>query len=97
MTTALGAVPVHWILHCPRGMHVHPSPPRGRDCTQHDNADTQKRRVGILGRGELGQGCAHALTLLGFENLSGWSRTAKDLPGVQSFAGDDGLTPKLQQ
>jgi glyoxylate/hydroxypyruvate reductase A len=44
------------------------------------------RRVGILGLGELGAACAATLTGLGFQ-VSGWSRTPKQLPGVTSFAG----------
>ena len=97
LTSGMVEYMIHWVLHFHRDMHVYARQQRARDWTQHDNADTQKRRVGILGLGELGQGCAHALTMLGFESLSGWSRTQKDLPGVQSFAGKDGLKPFLRQ
>lgn len=88
---------VHWVLHFHRDMHVYAHQQSKRDWTQHANADTAARRVGILGLGELGQNVAHALLMLGFDSLSGWSRTAKELPGVKSFAGDDQLTPFLQQ
>jgi len=87
----------HWVLHFHRDMHVYARQQRARDWVQHNNAAVATRRVGILGLGELGQSCAHALLMLGFENLSGWSRTAKQLPGVQSFAGDDGLKDFLKQ
>jgi len=87
----------HWVLHFHRDMHAYARQQRVRDWTQHNNADTAARRVGILGLGELGQSCAHALLMLGFENLTGWSRTAKQLPGVQSFAGNDGLEDFLKQ
>lgn len=87
----------HWVLHFHRDMHVYARQKRARDWTQHNNATTATRRVGVLGLGELGQSCAHALLMLGFENLSGWSRTTKQLPGVQSFAGDDGLKDFLKQ
>ena len=52
------------------------------------------RRVGVLGLGEIGRTCAAALAALGFA-VAGWSRTAKALPGVESFAGSDGLMPFL--
>lgn len=42
--------------------------------------------VGIMGLGKLGQAVALALRPFGFQ-LSGWSRTPKQLDGVKSFAG----------
>ncbi|MEM8811359.1 MAG: glyoxylate/hydroxypyruvate reductase A [Pseudomonadota bacterium] len=43
-------------------------------------------RVGILGLGHLGQDAASVLSRIGFQ-VAGWSRTKKDLPGLESFAG----------
>ena len=54
------------------------------------------RSVGILGLGEMGRACAAALTALRFRVL-GWSRTARTLKGVETFAGDDGLDRLLKQ
>ncbi len=54
------------------------------------------RRIGILGLGELGQACAAALNCLGFQ-VSGWSRSLKDVQGVACYAGDDGLTALLSR
>jgi glyoxylate/hydroxypyruvate reductase len=51
---------------------------------------TAESRVGILGLGELGTAAAASLVAMGFE-VAGWSRTAKDLPGVACFSGDEGL------
>ena len=51
---------------------------------------TSERRIGILGIGELGSASARVLTALGFP-VMGWSRSAKKLPGVQTFHGTDGL------
>lgn len=42
--------------------------------------------VGVLGLGKLGIPVVQALRQLGFP-VRGWSRTAKDLPGVECFAG----------
>jgi glyoxylate/hydroxypyruvate reductase A len=47
-------------------------------------------RVGILGLGALGGEAARALGRLGFA-VAGWSRTARRLDGVRSFAGPEGL------
>ena len=46
--------------------------------------------VGILGLGVLGRDAAAKLGALGF-NVAGWSRTAKSVEGVETYAGDAGL------
>jgi glyoxylate/hydroxypyruvate reductase len=48
------------------------------------------RTVGIMGLGAMGARCAAMLQGLGFPVI-GWSRTAKEVPGVQSFAGAEAL------
>ena len=57
---------------------------------------TAERRIGILGIGELGSASARVLTALGFP-VMGWSRSAKTLPGVQTFHGADGLMAMAAQ
>lgn len=54
-----------------------------------------QRRVTMLGLGALGQACAQMLAHLGFP-VTGWSRTAKDIPGITCLSGDAGLTAALQ-
>lgn len=54
----------------------------------------RERSVVILGLGELGSACALALRALNFK-VSGWSRGAKDIEGVECFAGPDGLAKAL--
>lgn len=56
---------------------------------------SRDRPVTILGLGALGQACASALTGLGFP-VTGWSRTAKDVPHVRCLHGDDGLGDALR-
>jgi glyoxylate/hydroxypyruvate reductase A len=46
-----------------------------------------KRRVGVMGLGNLGAVAAQTLASLGFE-VVGWSRTAKELEGVKTYAGE---------
>jgi len=55
-----------------------------------------ERRVGIMGLGELGQAAARMLGPIGFA-LSGWSRSARDVPGVACFHGADGMGGFLAQ
>lgn len=50
--------------------------------------------VGIMGLGVLGADAARVLVAHGFA-VRGWSRTAKTLPGVAAFAGQEGLAPFL--
>jgi glyoxylate/hydroxypyruvate reductase A len=52
------------------------------------------RHVGILGLGEIGRDLAAKLAPFGFR-LAGWSRTARQVPGVEGFHGSAGLKPFL--
>ena len=51
-------------------------------------------RVGVMGLGVLGGDAAAKLKIMGFD-VAGWSRTPKSLPGLETFAGADGLGPFL--
>ena len=52
------------------------------------------RQVGVMGMGALGAGSARVLTAVGFP-VAGWSRTPKEIDGITSFHGPDGLIPFL--
>ncbi|MBM3531914.1 MAG: glyoxylate/hydroxypyruvate reductase A [Alphaproteobacteria bacterium] len=54
----------------------------------------QARRVGVMGLGELGGHALARLRHFGYP-LAGWSRTAKRVDGVETFAGEAGLQPFL--
>jgi len=56
----------------------------------------QDVRVGVMGLGHLGADAALKLRALGFA-VAGWSRTAKQVEGVRSFAGDSDLDLFLAQ
>lgn len=56
--------------------------------------DTEATRIGILGLGNLGADAARKLAALGFR-VSGWSRTPKELPGIETVSGHDALMPFL--
>jgi glyoxylate/hydroxypyruvate reductase A len=50
----------------------------------------QQRRVGVMGMGNLGQAAIAQLRTLGFP-VSGWSRTPRQMDGVECFAGTEQL------
>lgn len=47
-------------------------------------------RVGVMGLGQLGRDAAAKLRVMGFQVL-GWSRTGRELAGVETFSGEAGL------
>ena len=53
-------------------------------------------RIGVLGLGAVGQAIARAFAPLGYP-ISGWTRTARVVPGVAVFSGDAGLPALLAQ
>lgn len=56
--------------------------------------DTPSTTVGILGLGALGVAAAQALRAVGFK-VAGWSRTPKQIDGIECFHGPDQLKPFL--
>ena len=54
----------------------------------------RERRVSILGLGALGQAVGRALAALSFQ-VTGWSRTAKNVEGLTCLSGDAGLREAL--
>ena len=57
---------------------------------EHPQAAARDVAVGIMGLGELGIDAVSVLQRIGF-NVAGWSRTAKNIAGIQAFHGRDGL------
>lgn len=55
-----------------------------------------ERPVTILGLGALGEAAARALVALGFD-VTGWSRSPKDIPGVRCLHGETGLSAALSK
>jgi glyoxylate/hydroxypyruvate reductase A len=62
----------------------------------HDQPSASEVSVGIMGLGRLGLAAAAALRQIGFRVL-GWSRTRKDIPGVECSHGEAGLDAFLAQ
>lgn len=55
-----------------------------------------ERPVTILGMGELGQACGKMLSALGFP-VTGWSRNPREVAGIRTLSGDDGLAQALSE
>ena len=89
---------VEWVTghvlrhHLGMDAHIH-----GQDGIWRNDAPplAQNRPVTILGLGALGSACGKALAGLGFD-VTGWSRSAKDIPGIRCLHGDAGLREALR-
>lgn len=53
------------------------------------------RTIGVMGMGSLGRAVLERLATYGFR-LRGWNRSARDMDGVETFAGADQLQPFLE-
>ena len=84
------------VLHYHRGMPEYESNQRLPRWEPRLPPLPEERRIGILGLGALGGLCARTLADLGFD-VAGWSRTAKHLDGITTFAGDAGLAALLSR
>ena len=94
MTAAMSEFVIYWVLHFHRDFHRYADFQRDRVWHRFSQPETARRRVGILGLGELGQDAARKLLALGFP-VAGWSRTPKRVDGVECFDGRDGLMQML--
>ncbi len=61
---------------------------------EHEQPAAREVTVGIMGLGEMGANAAEALLRLGFV-VRGWSRNPREVAGVETFAGAEGLDPFL--
>ncbi len=61
---------------------------------QQSEALARERTVAVLGAGALGRPVAQMLATLGFK-LRVWSRTAREVPGAESYAGPEGFVACL--
>jgi len=79
---------LHAILRELREHRVYDRLQREKTWQRRVQIDAATWPVGIMGLGALGTGLAEHLVRLGFA-VRGWSRSAKQVPGVESFAGPD--------
>ncbi len=67
---------------------------RDRNWQEIMQVPANRRNVGILGMGVLGTACAQVLKSFGFR-LSGWSRSEKNIEGIDHYHGLEQLHPML--
>jgi glyoxylate/hydroxypyruvate reductase A len=96
LTSGMTEYVVWAVLHHHRFMLDYAEQQREGRWEEINQIPAPRRRVGILGLGHLGRDAAEKLAVFGFQ-LSGWSRTAKDLPGVTCHHGEDGLKNFLEE
>lgn len=84
------------VLSLHRQMPVYLQQQRERQWQVHQLTPARKRRVGVMGLGNLGVATLEGLRPFGFA-LSGWARSQKDINGVRCFAGAEQLPSFLAQ
>ncbi len=82
-------VVLHVLMHH-RRQRIYDAQQRRRLWREHPQPAASEVGVGVMGLGELGRSCAEALSRIGFR-VAGWSRTKKEIPGIEAFCGADGL------
>jgi len=96
LTAGMTEFVVMSVLYHHRFMLDYAAQRRAHEWREIEQIPAAERRVGILGLGVLGSDVAEKLRLFGFP-LAGWSRSRKDVPGVESFHGGDGFLPFLNR
>jgi glyoxylate/hydroxypyruvate reductase len=74
------------VLHHFRQMPVYLANQARQHWEQFDQPAAHEVRVGLLGMGVLGRDSAEVLGRIGFK-VAGWSRTRRDMAGIENFAG----------
>ena len=82
-------VVLHVLMHH-RRQRLYDAQQRERRWYEHAQPPASAVAVGVMGLGVLGCDAARALSRLGFRT-AGWSRSPKNLAGIETFHGDDGL------
>jgi glyoxylate/hydroxypyruvate reductase len=85
---------IYWALRHHRDIDRYGESQRAAAWKVEPFKDTIHRRIGVMGLGTIGQDTASKFTALGFPT-AGWSRTAKTLPGIETFYGAGGLAKFL--
>ena len=85
---------IYWALRHHRDIDEYSASQKAKIWKVEPFKDTIHRRIGIMGLGTIGKDTAQKFAALGFPT-AGWSRTAKVLPGIETFHGIDGLAKFL--
>jgi glyoxylate/hydroxypyruvate reductase len=95
MAEQMSEYALYCVLHFHRRFDVYERFQHSRRWEELPLPHTAARRVGVMGLGVIGEDCARKLAALGFQ-VSGWSRTPKQIDSVQCFHGRDQLVEFLR-
>jgi glyoxylate/hydroxypyruvate reductase len=90
MTAAMSEYVAFQVLRLHRQDLDYAAQQRHAEWREHPQKNAAERPVGILGFGTLGQDAGRKLKAIGFD-VAGWSRSAKDVAGVPTYAGPAGF------
>jgi glyoxylate/hydroxypyruvate reductase A len=96
MVAQMSEYAIYAVLHFHRRFDLYERFQRERRWEELPLPHTAARRVGVMGIGVVGSDCACKLAQLGFQVL-GWSRTRKQLPGIECLHGVDRLPELLSR
>ncbi|MEO1115479.1 MAG: glyoxylate/hydroxypyruvate reductase A [Pseudomonadota bacterium] len=94
MAETMSEAVLAWTLYLHRDMPRYMQQQRQGIWQEHFLKTPAERTVGVLGLGNLGNASAQRLRANGF-TVTGWSRSEKDVDGVHTFHGPDGLQQLL--
>lgn len=95
MSRTMAEAVLAWTYYLQRDMPAYARQQREGVWRQQAYRKPSALTVGILGLGALGAAAAARVAQAGFK-VAGWSRSAKLLPGVNTFSDDAGLTEMLR-
>lgn len=81
---------IYWALRHHRDIDRYAASQRAKRWKPEEFVDTIDRRIGVMGLGSIGQDTAKKFAALGLPT-AGWSRTRKEIPGIETFAAADGF------
>ena len=94
LTRTMSEATLAWVYYLFRDMPTDAAQQRAAQWIQHPHRRPDRTTIGVLGLGELGSAAAARLRDPGF-NVTGWSRSPKELSGVTCRSGEDGLAETL--
>ena len=94
MSRTMAEAVLAWTYYLQRDMPAYRAQQNNREWHQHTYRKPSNIEVGILGLGTLGAQASQRLLDAGFR-VSGWSRTPKQVDGVTTYHGHEGLDDML--
>jgi glyoxylate/hydroxypyruvate reductase len=91
MAQQMAEYTLYGVIHHHRHLQVYAAQQRNRVWLQHeDRANLQRPTVGVMGLGEMGGHVARKIAQFGYA-VRGWSKSKREIDGVERFAGIESL------